>query len=322
VHVSWSSGEPVVEWRDLRGLRFDDPSFASTVDRAVREPYRLLFGARTPIDELGAVAAIAPTVPPTGFVFHASRCGSTLIANMLGTLDDTIVAAEPPAVDGVLRADLLGRVDDETRRRWLGWTVSGLGQPRVGGERRFFVKFDAWSTRDIALVRSVYPDVPSIFVYRHPAEIVASHMRMRGAHMVPGMLPAGLFGLDPASLADLPAEDYCAKVLASILAAAGGRDPGGCLLVHYDQLPAVVSDGILDHFAVDPSDAERARMREAARLDAKNPSLAFDPTEPGRVWPVTPRIRAVADRWAGVPYARLEELRAAGAPGAAGAAGR
>jgi hypothetical protein len=336
-----SGDEPTVEWRDLRGIAFGEPFFGDTVDRAVREPYRLLFAARTPIDELGVVAGEGDRARPSGFVFHASRCGSTLVSNMLGALDATIVASEPPVLDGILRADVMAGVDDETRRRWLGWAIDCLGQ-LGGGERRVFVKFDAWSTRDIGLVRSVYPDVPCVFVYRDPAEIIASQMRMRGAHMVPGMLPAELFGLDPETVGMLPPEEYCARVLARVLGAAGDHVAGGlagdhlageaaddrvagaaaadhmpgeqsvrrgCRLVHYGELPDLVADELLGHFGVDASGDELARVELAAGVDAKNPLLAFDPTGPGGARPITPAIRASSDRWAAASYARLEAAR-------------
>jgi hypothetical protein len=316
VHVSWEAGRPTVEWRDLRGFRFVDPFFETTVDRALWEPYRMLFAAYTPIDVLGDVAAAEAGVPPTGFIFHSSRCGSTLISNMLGGLDETIVVSEPPVLDGVLRADLMGGYDDENRRRWLGWAMTCLGQRRGGGERRLFVKFDAWCTRDIALVRSVYPDVPCVFVYRNPAEIIAHQIRMRGVHMVPGMLPAELFGLEPGVVGTLDHEDYCARVVASILDAAGQQ--GGCRLVNYRDLPELVIDDLLGHFGVRPSADEAVRLRAIGRVDAKHPGVPFDDhTGPERL-PIRPSIVARADRWAAGPYDRLEGLRAAGVARRAG----
>lgn len=304
---------PTVEWRDLRGFRFVDPFFETTVDRALWEPYRLLFAAHTPIDVLGDVAGAEFGVPPTGFIFHASRCGSTLVSNMLGGLDATIVASEPPVLDGVLRADLMGGFGDETRRRWLCWAMTCLGQRRGGDERRLFVKFDAWSTRDVALVRSVYPAVPCVFVYRNPVEIIAAQIGMRGVHMVPGMLPAELFGLDQATVAELDHEDYCARVVASILDAAGRHADldGGCRLVNYRDLPDVVIDDLLGHFGVRPSADEAVRLRAIGRVDAKHPGLPFDDPARSHRLPIRASIVARADQWAAGPYACLEGLRAA-----------
>ena len=52
--------------------------------------------------------------------------------------------------------------------------------------RDYFVKFDSWNTLDLALIRRAFPDVPWIFLYRDPVEVIVSHMRQRGSQMIPG----------------------------------------------------------------------------------------------------------------------------------------
>ncbi|CAN0470845.1 unnamed protein product, partial [Laminaria digitata] len=32
-----------------------------------------------------------PVPPPTGFIFHETRCGSTLVANMIASVDTNIM---------------------------------------------------------------------------------------------------------------------------------------------------------------------------------------------------------------------------------------
>jgi hypothetical protein len=308
VHVAWHAGTPVVEWRDLRGLALTDPFFDDTVRRALREPYRLLFAARTPLAALAEVAAASPPpVAPTAFVLHASRCGSTLIAGMLRALDGALMASEPPVLDGILRADLHGGAGDNARATWLRAAVALLGQGRDA--TRFFVKLDAWSTRDLGLLQATFPDVPLVFSYRDPAEIVASQLRVRGAHMVPGLLPPALFGLDAGHVTDLAPEDYCARVVASVLEAALAQADDRCRLIDYTMLPGAVAEAILPHCGIDPTEEELARMREVAALDAKNPRLFFDPAEPGRLPAVTPAVRAAARRWAADAYTALEARR-------------
>ena len=310
VHVAYSAARPVVEWRDLRGLAFTGPFFDDTVHRAVREPYRLLFAARTGIEALEAVAAASPApITPTVIVAHASRCGSTLIASMLGALDRTLVASEPPVLDGILRADLHAGAGDAARIRWLRAALALLGQRRAGDEERFVVKLDAWSTRDLGVVRAALPGVPMVFAYRDPAEIVASQLRVRGAQMVPGLLPPELFGMDLATATALAPEDYCARVVAAVLQAALDHLDDDCLLVDYAELPAAMQERVLAHCGIDATPDELARMRDVAALDAKNPRLLFDPSVPGRVPSVTPAIRAAADRWAGDAYERLGAAR-------------
>src|SRR5262252_3155903 len=83
VGLHWAGARPMVEWRRLEGVRFGDPFFDMTLERAMGSPFRLLFPRWTGIETLEERASTHPGIPPSGFIFHISRCGSTLISQML-----------------------------------------------------------------------------------------------------------------------------------------------------------------------------------------------------------------------------------------------
>jgi hypothetical protein len=285
---------PVVEWCWLDGLGFDEPFFVQTVERAFRTPFSLLFRRETPID---ALEAVPPGLEPSGFIFHGSRCGSTLVSRMLASPPQNLVLSEPLPVDQVLRS----RAPESDRVRWLRAVVAALGRPRRGVERAYVLKLDAWNTCSLDLVRLAFPDVPWVFLFREPVEVLASHFRQRGAHMVPGALDPGLFGLDFDAVARLPPEEYCARVLAAIYRSALEHRDGQAVFVDYRDLPEAVFDRILGAFGIECEEAEPARMREVTRFDAKNPQLLFSPSEPE----ASPALREAADRWVRPLYEEL-----------------
>ena len=125
-------------------------------------------------------------------------------------------SSEAPPVDHVLRAP----VPEATRALWLRALMSALGQARAGDERHFVVKLDAWHSPQMALVRQAFPDVPCVFLYRDPAAVVASQLRMPGLHMLPGNLDPSAIGLDAAGVQPPDREDTTSRVLAAIYAAA------------------------------------------------------------------------------------------------------
>lgn len=86
---------PRVEWRCAAGRRFTEPFFEDTVRR--------LPAHVTSIDEAVAWAGVHGSLAPRGFVFHGSRCGSTLLSQMLAALPENRVISEPPALDEILR---------------------------------------------------------------------------------------------------------------------------------------------------------------------------------------------------------------------------
>jgi hypothetical protein len=165
---------------------------------------------------------------------------------MLAALPGHVVIAEAHPVDQALRAHLDDAgVTDAQRTTWLRGLVSALGQPRAGGETEYFVKFDSWSILELPLIRRAFPGVPWLFVYRDPLEVMASHRQRPGVHLVPGLLPPQVFGLDRESVLAMPADEYGARVLAAICGAAlAGYGLGGA---YADQLHPTPAGRFHDH---------------------------------------------------------------------------
>ena len=301
VRVSWTAPEAEVEWRQLGTRPFREPFFEDTVRASLADPL-----SRRRRTGLEALRDLPPGVPPAGFVFHLSRCGSTLVAQALAALDGAVVLSEAPPVDAVVRA---AGVPPADRARLLADVLAALGQRRRGDERRLFVKFDCWNALELPVITAAFPDVPWIFVYRDPLEIMVSHQRRPGQHMVPGVLPPRLFGIEPEAAVAMPLEAYGARVLAAICgAAAAHHDPGRSRLVNYTDLPGALPD-IMAFFGVDPSAAEAGRLAAVVARDAKNPELAFTDDTVAKRAAVTPALRAAVDAHLMPVYQRLEERR-------------
>jgi hypothetical protein len=150
--------------------------------------------------------------------------------------------------------------------------------------------------------------VPWIFLYRDPVEVLASQLRRRGMHMVPGLIGQDIFGLN-GSESSLAPEAYCAEVLARICdGALREYAPRTALLVNYRQLPAALWTEVLPHFGVPYSNADRAAMADAAHYDAKSPHQPFVNDSAVKQELATDKIRSAAQRLAG-HHARLEALR-------------
>ena len=297
IRVHWRA-EPVVEWCWTDGLAFDDPFFTQTVERALRRPFSLLFRRETPLSELDA---LEPGLEPNGLVFHLSRCGSTLVTQMLASVPQHLVLSEPPPVDDVLG---IGASEEETVRR-LRAMVSALGRPRQGDERGYVLKLDAWHACRLGTFRRAFPDVPWVFLFREPVEVLASQFRERGAHMVPGVLDPRLFGIDPREIAEMAPEEYCARVLAAICRSALAHRDEQALFLDYRELPGAVFDRVLGSFGLTCDAAEHATMERVSHLDAKNPALTFPTDGEASEREAIPELREAADRWVRPLYEEL-----------------
>lgn len=302
---------------DARALAFDwawfgetapdDPFYEDTARRALSRPFNRLFRMRTTLDAVVADAALTDVPEPAGFVFHMSRCGSTLLARILRAVPGHTALSEPEPIDAVLRW-ARGRPQAE-RVAALRAIVAALGRDRSGDGRRLFIKLDSWHTLDLPLIRAAFPDVPWLFLCREPVEVMMSHVAQPGMHVVRGLLGDDRLGLDAAALAPL---DYAAAALARICSAVVEHIAvGGGLLVDYAELVEAAQDAIPRHFgfALDPT--ERAAVAAAATRDAKAPDSAFAPDALRKRAASSDAVRAAAATYIGPVYAQLDDLRAA-----------
>ena len=233
------------------------------------------------------------SIRPDGLIFHMSRCGSTLVSRSLAAAESTWVIAEAPPLNEVLQSNVLQSNAPE-RAEWLRWMVSALGPRRESG-RRYVIKLDAWHIRNLPQLRAVFPEVPWIFVYRHPVEVLVSLMSKPGLQAIPGLMDPAIFGLRDEDRT-LSRQQWCVKVIESFMTAAlrFREDPKG-LFVNYNELPAAVCGSIARHFGLELTDGDKARV-EAATPDStpKNPFTDFESEgrrekEAGRnLWSRTP----------------------------------
>lgn len=295
VRVRYDGGEFVADVIDAGEARFIEPFFEDTIRRLKAEGQA---AAKIPLSGL----AQASSIVPAGFIFHTSRCGSTLVSQMLAASESSIVISESPAIDDVLRS---GAPDDRIVDA-LAHVTAAYGEPRHG-ETRLFVKFDSWHSLHIGLIRDAFPDVPTIFLFRDPAEVIASHIRQRGMQMLPGVIPELIDEAAGGEALTMSAEEYCGHVIGRICDGAI-ENSGEMIFVNYSELPNAVPERIAEHFGQTFSEDEIAAMSLAAARDAKSPSIPFE--ERGRE--VTYAARTMAERFAGEQYRWLCELAAKG----------
>lgn len=315
IRVYWRGQEAMVDWCHLGGLRFSAPFFEQTIHEALCRPFGLIFRHQTSLEELIDLHSDRPGLDPAGFIFHMSRCGSTLVSQMLAAAPENIVISEAGPIDFVLRAQSPGAVLSEAQRiQWLRGVVSALARPQGLRDKHCFIKFDAWHVLQLPLIRSAFPAVPWIFLYRDPAEVMVSHRREPGGQTVPGVLHPQLFGLDTISVGMIPPDEYCARVLGKILESAlAHAGEQHSRLVNYKQLPNAFAPGLLDFFGVSYPDHTIERMRGVAHYNAKAPAFPFDRDSAQKQHEADDRIRQLTGQWLAPTYERLETARKQGA---------
>jgi len=86
-------GRPGLWWMEMSGVSLTEPFFQQTVERERANGKAELF---TEFDALLQLEQSFDSVDPTGFIFHSSRCGSTLVANACRAIASSIGASALP----------------------------------------------------------------------------------------------------------------------------------------------------------------------------------------------------------------------------------
>ncbi|MFZ6774899.1 sulfotransferase [Undibacterium sp. SXout7W] len=259
-------------WRHMGSTRFLESFFQDSLSRQDVNDRRV---CRTPLAVLHQLTGEVEGITPTAFIFHVSRCGSTLLTQMLASLESSVVASEPPVLDAFFRyyQSHPGLSDPAQLFRDL---LHMLGQKRSGDEKHFFIKLDSWHLPWVNFVHEVFPDTPVIFLYRQPEEVLRSHQRQRGPQMIPGLLDTSRLQPDFSTVAVADLDAYTAAMLTAMFA-----EGVKCLasdklfLLNYSQLPSVLWQELLSVFGMQCTEVQLKTMQERSRLHSKHRHLEF-----------------------------------------------
>jgi hypothetical protein len=298
VELGLEGKEIVVTWLWFGQHGRGEPFFEKTSEQVARLPINSLLRCATP---LAALDRWNDAAAPSGFVLHMSRCGSTLVARMLAASGENVVVSEAPVLDTAIWLASRGVIPEAVVPK----LAAALVRHREATGAYSAIKLDAWHTLALPLLRRVFPKAPFVFLYRDPLEVLVSHARRPGLHVLPGVL--AIEGLGLAEATSVPPEEYPAFVLDRICRAAlAQRSDPGLLFVDYRELPEALETRIAPHFGIAPDSA----MREAAQFDAKEPLRVFVGDAAAKQSEITPRQRTIAARSLCGAYAELSAVRA------------
>lgn len=268
-----------------------------------------------------ALPTASRALQPSALVLHAGRCGSTLVSRSLSHMSRCHVLSEPQAVNAVLGVDgVWPFMPHEARCDALRQVIAALTSSARPDQDRVVLKLSSWNALHLHLLEDALPDVPKLFVYRQPEEILVSLRDAPSGWMRRADDPIQaklLLGTAPA-MAGHPL-GFAAQVLGRVYAAIADAVsmPGAAgrwLLIAYDDLPEALSEKIPSWLDVRPAPTEMQLIAEAAHIHAKDTHdpRRFEPDSARKRAAVTPELAELAERFANAAYRRLEQLRRAG----------
>jgi hypothetical protein len=235
-------------------------------------------------------------VPPSVFIFHVSRCGSTLASQLLAQDRTNIVLSEVPFFDSILRAGNSIPVD-------VLKDAIAFYSPVKNYRKRLFIKTDSWHIFFYKQLRELYPHTPFILLYRRPDEVVRSQQKRRGMHAIPGLIEPALFGFEN-DVTQINQDVYLGEVLDKYFQAflqVIEKDPLATL-INYNEGPVAMVETIARITDTRISDDEMEKIKSRAMFHAKYPEQVF--SEEAIKDPVPDYCRVAFDK-----YEALEKIR-------------
>lgn len=266
----------LAKWMYTAKVPFTEPFFDESL-MAIRSQDRApsRFHSVSSLESMTGWAERFPYTPPRAVIFHVSRCGSTLLSQLLSLTDKHCVLSEVPFFDELLRSapksNLL--LQDVVKAAY-----SFITQPRTGKEENIFIKADSWHIFFAGLYRKLFPDATFILLYRSPDEVLRSHQKMRGMHAVQGIIEPGLFGFDVEKIAAISPDEYASLVFEKYLTAfeeLAAKDKN-TLLLNYNEGMECIMDKIAERLGMKWEDEYHTQMRERLKFHSKNPGQKFE----------------------------------------------
>jgi hypothetical protein len=311
-------GRPGLRWMKLADVSFTEPFFQQTVDRVrAEDPERV--ERFTEFDALLQLDKLLPRVEPAGFIFHSSRCGSTLLANACRSLTNSLVLSEANAIDKLVArfiTDAGEPIKEKLYSVFLRAVVNALAQQQDQAERRVFIKFSCCSVSQLERIKRIWPRVPWVFLYRDPVETIVSNITNPPAWLLDEdhRVLAHIIGTSAAEVAQMSLEELCARSIGSFFTTAHTLANENSMLLNYKQLSSPAISGILDFFKARPSAEELERIASGTRTYSKDVSATreFVPDTDAKQKLASKVVCEAAEQWAMQGYERLEKCRGLG----------
>lgn len=272
-------------WLDTGGTPFIEPFFDETIVKC-KSGYTKVhtFQQVSSLEMMLEWAQSLGDVIPEAFIFHISRCGSTLVSQLLASSSKNVSLAEVPFFDDILRLPYKHTDFSEAEInsllkaavKFYTYKFSDNGYPGNGEPERLFIKADSWHIFFYEQLRRLYPDVPFILMYRRPDEVFMSHRKQAGMQAVPGLIEPELFGFKRDEIGH-NLDIYLANVLHSYLnkyLEIAGNDKR-CMLLNYNEGPMQMINKISAFANIVFSQKELEDMKERSQYHSKKPHVLF-----------------------------------------------
>ena len=305
---------PWVSWMFCRNAEFSEPFFDATVLklRGCLDPGMIVQKKLRSLN----VALENSSDSIAGFIFHVSRCGSTLTSNYIRHACGSLVLAEPQPVCEMLTPYEFGVWPftlpnfPSMRDALLQSIISRYALYAARQKKKLIVKFVSWNTRFIPIVLRLWPMVPTVVLIRHPIEVAVSNMRRPTAWLQLRTQPAAAKALlDIPDAENISSETYLAAVLSTFYRTIASVRSTSFRIVDYRDLNNSSLREITSFFGLEAATDKLDHVLDNYSKDASS-SEKFQGDSNDKQRSTSVKLSRAIDRWALPEYDALTNRRA------------
>lgn len=271
---------PLVQWLYISGISFDRPFFDETIIQCKQHPYNSSpFKCISSIENMIEWSETFSEMVSVTFIFHISRCGSTLLSQLIGLDSKYVVLAEVPFFDEILRLPYkLKNISKQLQNKALQAAIKLVGQNSSKKPQHLFIKTDSWHISFHKTLRQLYPTAAFILLYRSPDEVVYSHQKLRGMQSVPGLIEPEVFRLTQIEIANMTLDIYTAKILEKymLLFEEIVNHDSQSLLLNYKQGAISMIKQLGEYLNIEWSKEHLLQMQDRSHFHSKHPQQNFN----------------------------------------------
>ena len=267
----------------------------------------------TDIEVLLEDAIVRDPLPPSGFVFHMGRCGSTLLAKSLACSRSNLVFGEANphqhiwaylsgsgSGSGSASASASASLTVARTQRNLDLyrrLVLAMGRRRLDSHRWHFCKFTSFDTLFVDFILSAFPETPAIYLYRDPSEVLVSYWHKKAGWLAHRGTSWGDFMAGPNAIGQADELSYFADVIGNCLGTVLRCVAPNLRLLHYDALRVENLPAIWSWFGVDYPVEDRRRMQGQFGRYSKSDfvSVPFRPDREQKRQALTPEMVTLSE---------------------------
>ncbi len=213
------------------------------------------------------------------FIFHVSRCGSTLITQILSNSNKFLVISEPPIINKIL--DPKSGLPEIVISRLLISSINCINYCAPDESKNTAIKFRSWNTIFLKDITKLFPHTPWIFLHRKGSEVLASTLQKP-----PGWLRSQktyaefyskILSLKTPYVIECGRDEFVARLLGYFCRVANSNQTEKSYFLDYINLPDILFNILKCAIDYEPDATEKKRMKVTRGIYSKdrNKKLEF-----------------------------------------------